>query len=141
MRKKNRKTYSNRLTGLKNERFLTHRVLQRISENMHYEIFKYVDWKQLLEIRGINLGGYQLISNRILRSRISNYCPIKFPKIKVLELDKVIEDSRIKLIFEQTGRAELDLEGIANVTKKPIFSQIFRILKLNPEIKELKFGQ
>ena len=64
---------SNRFTFLKKDIHLSKRVFQRISENMHYEIFKNLDCIDLLSLRGTSLGGYMLTSNNLLRTRIQNY--------------------------------------------------------------------
>ena len=69
---KDREEYP-KLLNLQRETFLTNRIFQRISENMHYIIFKYMAAKELLEIKLTNIGGYQLTSNQLLRSRIRNY--------------------------------------------------------------------
>ena len=87
-----------KLKELKEQQFLTKRIFERISENMHYEIFKNLDCKDLLTIRLINQGGYQLTSNTILRSRIKNY----FPKLKLFSFSKSTMNF-INLLFEQSG--------------------------------------
>ena len=60
-----------RMTLMK--KYLTERVFGRISENMHYEVFKYLEAVDLLQIRSLNLGGFLLTSNPYLRPRIKNY--------------------------------------------------------------------
>ena len=65
-----RKNKEIRLNQLKVEKFLTMKTFKELSENMHYETFKYLNCKDLLGIRSTNLGGYQLTSNILLRSRI-----------------------------------------------------------------------
>ena len=67
------KRQDKRLAILQKSQFLTKRIMERISENMHYETFKYLNSVDLVEIRGMKLGGYQLVSNKLLRSRIYNY--------------------------------------------------------------------
>ena len=75
----NSRMEEDRLSKLIADKFLSSRIFKRISENMHYEIFKYLNALNLVNIRGTNLGGYQLTSNNILRSRIKNYFPhLKF---------------------------------------------------------------
>ena len=98
-----------RLAKLKESKFLTKRVFQRISENMSYEIFKYINSQDLLEIRVLNLGGYQLISNPYLRSRIKNYLKDK-PYTSFT--DFVNNNERINLLFEQTNLQTLKLNCI-----------------------------
>ena len=69
----------NRLDALKEIKFLSTRIFQTLSENIHYEMFKYLDYRDLLEVRRTKLGGFQLTSNKILRARIKNYLPeLKF---------------------------------------------------------------
>ena len=91
---------SERLKMLKESKFLKIRILERISENMHYEIYKFLDAHELLEIRSMSLGGYELTSNKVLRSRIRNYLRINCLKYLPNNTD-IIES--ISLILEQTG--------------------------------------
>ena len=65
----------NRMNILPDTRFLTNRIFGRLCENLHYEIFKCLNYVELLEIRCLKLGGYELTSNITLRSRIKNYPP------------------------------------------------------------------
>ena len=128
-----------RLNLLKERKYLTNRVFMRISENMHYEIFKYLSSKDLLQIRSVKLGGFQLISNRLLRSRIQNY----FHKILPCELNQTIgifdmqlNALRIKFLFEQTGSEILNLESIGKKEMK----KWLQIIQLNSQIKGLNLG-
>ena len=122
---------------------------------MHYEIFKNLNCRELLRIRALKLGGYQLTSNKILRSRIKNY----FPKIDAcFSLDPMTAKwkmhskegnagifgkaglvartvHKINLIFEQTGkyslsfkRNALDSKGIAHISK---------LLKMIPQTRQI----
>ena len=59
-----------KLEQLKHTKFLTQRVFQRISENISYEVCKYVNSQDLLQIRTVTLGGFQLVSSTTLRARI-----------------------------------------------------------------------
>ena len=86
-----------RLEQLKHTMFLSHRIFPKISENMSYEIFKYVNSQDLLQIRASSLGGFQLISNTTLRARIKNYL-----KDKIIFLtDLFANKGKISLLFEQ----------------------------------------
>ena len=97
------------LQQLKETRFLTHRLFGEISENMSYEIFKFQNSTDLLQIRALNLGGYQLISNPYLRARIKNYLKGKpFPTLTGLLYDI----GRSNLLFEQTNSHMLNLSNI-----------------------------
>ena len=74
---------------------------------MHYEIFKYCTAEELLNIRALKLGGYQLTSNILLRSRITNY----FKDLKPIWPEKQkITGRELKLIVEQSGN-KLVLSG------------------------------
>ena len=86
---------------LKEAKYLNHRIFGRITENLSYEIFKYMNSKELLEIRATNLGGYQLTSNTTLRSRIKNY--LKVAPFNSMT-NSLIESAKFDLVFEQTGR-------------------------------------
>ena len=46
----------NRLDALKEIKFLSTRIFQTLSENIHYEMFKYLDYRDLLEVRRTKLG-------------------------------------------------------------------------------------
>ena len=127
-----------RLLNLRKERFLTKRIFQRISENMHYEIFKYMDESELLEIKLMNIGGYQLTSNQLLRSRIGNY----FNKIyfNLKESSDVKSNTRkIQLIIEQTGILVLEFENMKLREKEIImFTQI---LKNIPQVQGINLSK
>ena len=130
-----------RLKELKEHKFLTKRIFQKISENMHYEIFKNMNSTDLIHIRGISLGGYQLTSNPLLRNRIKNY--FKFIEPDILEineelLDKYKQAERILLIFEQTGKNELKFQGIK--IKDNGLIQLTRVFEIIPQIKELNLS-
>ena len=128
-----------RLQELKVNQFLREKIFPKLSENMHYETFKYLNSRDLLEIRCTKLGGYQLVSNKILRSRIKNYFTGRF-NIKLSEdvHGEKIEyyDRRVKLIFEQTGMGILDLED----SGKGVIDGLIYLMKNNAEILELKLG-
>ena len=94
-----------RLVYHKEERFLTNRIFGRISENMHYEIFKYLDSRDLLEVRITKLGGFQLTSNKLLRSRITNYLDIK--PILHLNADHAENIRNLRVFFEQIGQNKI----------------------------------
>ena len=121
-----------RLDLLQQEKFLTKRIFENISENMHYEIFKYLTSNDLLEVRFTKLGGYQLITNKTLRPRIKNYFEnIKYvidENMEQFELNE--ENKKINLIFEQTGKEILEI--YINNQDIHYLSQIF---EANPHIK------
>ena len=95
------KLANTRLEELKTHKYLSKKCIPRISENMHYEIFKYLDAIDLLQIRSTNLGGYQLCSNTMLRSRIYNYLP-EFKPI-FLRMNMKEKATKINLMSEQIG--------------------------------------
>ena len=122
---------------LKSEKYLTKRIFSGISENMHYEIFKYLDSHNLLEIRALKLGGYQLISNKTLRSRIKNY--FKYIPFKLSEdLPISLKIKGINLIFEQMGREKLIYEGVG--LEMDEINKLSEILEFTPELKKLNLG-
>ena len=102
---------STRLNLLQQEKILTKRIFENISENMHYEIFKYLTSNDLLEVRFTKLGGYQLTTNKTLRPRIKNYFEcIKYIIDENMEQFEVNEENKkIDLIFEQTGKEILEI--------------------------------
>ena len=117
-----------RLELLKEMKYLTQKIFQRISENLHYELFKYSDCFSLLEIRSLNLGGFQLISNNILRQRIGNYFKnIKFNSEITSEYTR-----KIKLIFEQTGKNHLIIDS--KINGDPKICLLSKILLHIPEL-------
>ena len=127
-----------RLNTLKEEKFLTKRVFPQLSENMHYELLKYISPRDLLSIRGTKLGGYQLTSNILLRSRIKNYFhTIQYYPHDNIDMELIIR--RYKLIFEQTGKEKLDFgdmglgnKGVIKLTN--ILSAIPQTTKINLSI-------
>ena len=94
-----------RLELLKNEKFLYKRLFMRLSENMHYEVLKYLNSEELIGLRGCNLGGFQLSSNQILRKRIGNYLGNIKPFIFHLESQQVAQF--IIALFEQVNSWKL----------------------------------
>ena len=98
-----------RLNRLKLTKYQTQRIFERITENMSYEIFKYMNGENLLEIRATNLGGFQLTSNILLRSRIQNYLQISpFTSVD----NSLFRTRKYNLIFEQTGERKLGFKSI-----------------------------
>ena len=142
-----------RLEDLKIQKFLTSRIFPRVSENMHYEIFKYINSDDMLEVRMTTLGGYQLTSNNILRSRIGNYFYDITPELNEDQFNiyeeyektkKEKEEDRkdrckdaklIKLIFEQTGRNCLNFEDLVIGNKGII--KLVRHFRFNSCLQEL----
>ena len=125
-----------RLEALKEEKFLTNRIFNRISENMHYEIFKYLKPKDLLAIRATKIGGYQLVTNRLLRSRIKNY----FKQLKPRQIEGELSDpkrdqQRLKLLLQQTKI--LDFQYILEFRK---LLNWLPYLKDNSQIIGIKLG-
>ena len=130
-----------RLNALREEKYLTKRIFARISENMHYELFKYLNSMDLLEIRILKLGGYQLISNPILRSRITNY----LHKLQVNIIPNNIQENvkRIKLIFQLMGKNKLIFrEKSLNLEmgEKDWVLNCFQIFQYIPELSAVKLS-
>ena len=134
---KDREEYP-KLLNLRRERFLTNRIFQRISENMHYEIFKYLAANELLEIKLTNIGGYQLTSNQLLRSRIGNY----FNKIyfNLKESSDVKSNTRkIQIIIEQTGILILEFEN--EKLREKELTMLSQIIKNIPELQGINLSK
>ena len=122
-----------RLDHLKQSKYQTHRIFTKISENMSYEIFKYVNSGDLLEIRALKLGGYELISNTYLRARIKNYMKDK-PIISLPNLQ--VGSRRINLLFEQKGERTLSFNSL----KDKKVEELTQILKLIPKLETLNMS-
>ena len=120
-----------RLWKLKNEKFLTRELFVGMSENMHYEIFKYMNGGELLEIRRINLGGYQLTSTKLLRSRIKNYY-IRNPKLMINTLINA-GARRIEAVYEQMEGCEINLNCM-NID----WEKCIRVIQILRDIHKLK---
>ena len=115
--------YYERLEQLKEQNYLTNRIFGKVSENMHYEIFKYLHPEELLEIRSMNMGGYQLTSNSILRPRIKNYF------VREWTAQRELSKQNIELIFQQarTSSILLDKRKLGNIELFR-FSNILEVL-------------
>ena len=132
-----------RLEPLKEQKHLTKRIFKRISENMHYEIFKYLNPYSLLGVRSTSLGGYQLISNTLLRSRIQNYLHLLNCKLLVVEDTEHVFDlekyrRKIKIYFEQ-GAGIFNLEG-SEIGINGFMNVLAIIKMMSLCIKEINFG-
>ena len=131
-----------RLKELKERKYLNNRFFNRVTENMHYEIFKYVNYEDLVQIRVSRLGGYQLTSNRILRSRIKNYFGYLQADLKLgnLQDEKDLEENmkRVELIFLHTGNKNL-LDFRRVKIKAHEMNELVKLFKLVPQIKGLSF--
>ena len=106
-----------RIKSLKSSKYLNIRIFKRLSENMHYEVLKYISAKELIQIRGCTLGGFQLTSNSLLRSRITNYFPYLSPEL-ILDCkkskEKICAEENIRgleLIFQHTGKGAINYLG------------------------------
>ena len=108
---------------------------------MHYELFKYLNPNDLLQIRSLKLGGYQLTSNELLRSRINNYLLGITQKINIeLELSKIERlGKQTRLLFEQSGRNCLQVYG--NNLNYPVRKNpLNRLFNLLPTLNEIVIG-
>ena len=97
-----------RLQSSKQNKFLTSKIFGRISENLHYEIFKYMNPVDMLTTKLLNFGGYQLASNRLFRSRLANFFTKLYLDLKEINHTNI---TSINLIFEQTGQYVLECKG------------------------------
>ena len=122
-----------KLNELKEKRYLTHRIFRALSENLHYEIFKYLDSSDLLTTRGIGLGGYQLTSNTLLRPRISNYLHSNYKLL--LTHEEEINYQHARLLFEQTGKNKLNFEGYR--LSESNLKYLVQLLKRLPDLHQL----
>ena len=122
---------SSRLQSLKAQKYLTHKFFPRIGENLHYEILKYLRAEDLLSIRGTGLGGFQITSNTILRSRITNYFGEEFHIKLLCEGEKREYALYMKAALEQTGKVVLEIYKIEDDQ----VSELVNILKLIPDIE------
>ena len=110
--------YPERLLKLKKNEILQQKVFDILPENMHYEIFEYLAQKDLLRLRGVNLGAFQLTTNPKLRSRYQKYIHMKAENkniINMLENNNlfVIErKARIKYFIEQIFGPTIYCRGI-----------------------------
>ena len=130
-----------RLNTLKQQKYQTHRIFQRISENMHYEIFKYVDSITLLQIRTLGLGGYQLTSNPILRPRIKINKPWKIYIQNSGDLTFAnygVDVRRLKFMMLQTGNSSLSFRDLRLLDDDIYY--ICKVLVRIPHILELNLG-
>ena len=126
-----------RLGLLEKERFLTKRLFEKVSENMHYEIFKFLNPKEILEARAIKLGGYQLASNSNLRPRIKNFLDnfnVTFSPIST-HTDII---RRFKLLFSQTNRKSL---GFSSKLQNEGIIKLSEIMEAIPELEEIHLSK
>ena len=124
-----------RLKELKESKFLTNRVFIKICENMHYEVFKNLNSRDLLELRAVNIGGYQITSNSILRNRIKNYISNISPKYTFLKANIKLNIQRINFVFEQMGNEVLSFAD--NKLGKGEIGPFALVLKHIPQLKEI----
>ena len=128
---------SNRLEGLIGKKYLTERLFSKISENMHFEILKYLDWKDLLVLREVKSGGFQIISNRKLRKPIGNFMNIILsPNLEYKRL--AIETRRISLLFVQINMRILKFDDF-NVNRDQLDYLCQLCMNLN-EIDEFQIS-
>ena len=128
-----------RLKYLKEAKFLTQRIFRRISENMSYEIFKFLNAQDLLQIRASTLGGFQLVSNITFRAKIKNYF-----KEKMISSNELIANStKVNLLLEQTNiYSSQNIIEYLNLIFKYNFRDegaiiISEVLKINQTLKNL----
>ena len=128
---------SKRLEELSESKYLSRRIFQRVSENMHYEIFKFLTPIQLLDVALLNSGGFQLISNRILRARIKIYFTILKPIIPEHSTEEK-NIYRIKQIFSHNGKFSLiiDKDKVKNEQLHKLFCNFDRL----SELREINCG-
>ena len=103
---------------------------------MHYEILKWLDWKDLLILRGVRSGGYQMATNENLRGIIKNYMNICCP---IIEHNNIVSDLRkIHLLFQQLGRKYLKFTG--DNCEKEKLKYLLGLCQYIDTITELELG-
>ena len=127
------------LSELQESKFQTRKLFWKISENMHYEILKYLNSTELIVIRGASLGGYQIVSNPILRARIKNYYS-RNKAIRFRELVKVKEcEKKMQIMLLQTGKLELNLEKM-QISDQDC-TELAKILEYIPQLKGINLSK
>ena len=111
------------------------RLFGKMSERMHIEILRHLDWKELINVREVNRGGFQMLSNEGIRKSLGNYmkecCPL------LLREDSDVP--KTLLLFAQMG---------GNILKYNLGSQVGDHLRylfwlttnMNVHIQHLQFG-
>ena len=136
---------SARLKQLKTVNYLSGYMIKELPENMHYEICKYLNWNELLVIRAINLTGYQIVTNKVLRKRIGGNISGKVNSQKLWDLlnstDMLINVRRKiwKSIFELRGCSHLDLKD-GKLGEKHIIRQLADNFRYLPQLTILLLG-
>ena len=111
-----------------------------MSENMHYEILRCLNWKDLIDVRLINLGGFQMVTNQVLRNKLKNYMN-KCPLLINTQDNEYSNIQKIRLLFQQMGKNLLRLVG--DNAEKQQFRNIIRLCNNQntyKKIKELEIG-
>ena len=102
-----------RLSKLQSEKYLSKRIWSELSVNIHYIILGYLDIHDLLLIRLLNLGGFQLLSCKHLRENIP-ICPqsINVKLLSNLLSSKHPEHYNLKVLFVVLGIKELNFSEL-----------------------------
>ena len=126
------------LQNLGENKYLTNKIFKNLSENCHYEVFKFLDEYELLELRMLNTGGFQLSSNQHIRGkRVQNYFE-KFSLMFSEEINLLKYINYIEMMFVQIGGRYLGISEIYECESGII--QIVEIFKLFNNIHELNLG-
>ena len=104
--------YPERLLKLKKNEILQQKVFDILPENMHYEIFEYLAQKDLLRLRGVNLGAFQLTTNPKLRSRYQKYIHMKAENKNIINM---LENNNL-FVIERKARIKYFIEQIFGPT-------------------------
>ena len=136
-----------RIENLKTTNCLMSRLFKDIEkEEITYKILQYLNRKEFVAIRNINLAGYQIFSNKYFRRNIIKERIMSVPmeiqildtismKNNISEYEKAI---KIKFLFEFRYVHTIILRGIRISTV--VWDVMTRNLKLLPELKTIHLG-
>ena len=86
----------------------------------------------LITIRGLGLGGLQLTSNELLRSRIKNY--LKGIKFHIETNNPAVIANYIKLSFQQTKKQKLIFDSV----KRQNIVDFFEFVRMLYKLRQIK---
>ena len=106
---------SQRLRQLQNSKHCTRSIFIQFNMNLHFEILKYLNWREIIAIRGINIASFQYSSNYNFRNKIGNYPKTNIQGIfeKILQQNtniiSIAEKLQLFLDFTYTTKLELNI--------------------------------
>ena len=104
---------SDRLKMIKEDKYLSYKLFSILSENLHFEIYQFLYFNEIIKFRLINLGGFVLASNQHIRSRLLS-CPIYINRrgigrIIESDIEEREKEEAIKIILELNSSDQIDL--------------------------------